>query len=294
MRCLDVAVLPFLILGLHFIVGEGAIAGRRDLKNHADGLSLPSSSGHGNSEAARSESEIDDVQYDISVMDPAGQDHSEKFQVLGSPSDPSSNDLEKRALSRPLDFCPDGETFTQSYCREEVSPQAYVIICNEGYDHSWYYRRCAEREICVRGIPKRNPPLPNGQLVPPTLKAYCVSTNHFVRIGMNRASHKTTPGTIATQYKAPEGKTMAMEAVLTGLNVSESQFASSLRMSAQTSDTSNNVQTWRSQVGGTAVCTDCARILIAPVPARTQRFVINVVLDAAAAGGLLFLSQIPL
>lgn len=57
MRCLDVAVLPFLILGLHFIVGEGAIAGRRDLKNHADGLSLPSSSGHGNSEAARSESE---------------------------------------------------------------------------------------------------------------------------------------------------------------------------------------------------------------------------------------------
>ena len=111
---------------------------------------------------------------------------------------------------------------------------------------------------------------------------------------MNRATHKTLPGTIATQYKAPEGKTMAMEAVLTGLNISESMFASSLRMSAQTSDTSNNVQTWRSQVGGTIVCTDCARIVIAPVPARTQRFVLSVVLDAAAAGGLLFLSQIPM
>ena len=197
-------------------------------------------------------------------------------------------------MSRPLDLCANGETFVQSYCREEVSPQAYVIICAEDYDHSWYYRRCAESEICVRGIPKRNPPLPNGQLVPPTMKAYCVSTNQFVRIGMDRASQKTTPGTISSQYKAPEGTMMAMEAVLTGLNVSESIFASSMRMSAQTADTSNNVQTWRSQVGGSVVCTDCARILVAPVPARTQRFVINVVLDAAAAGGLLFLSQIPL
>ncbi|KAL8673003.1 MAG: hypothetical protein Q9168_002564 [Polycauliona sp. 1 TL-2023] len=237
---------------------------------------------------------IDEIHYDISVTDPAGQDHSEKFQILGSPSNPSGNKLEKRIVTRPLDRCPAGETFAHSYCREEVSPQAYVLVCEEDYEPTWYYRRCAEHEICVRGIPKYNPPLPNGQLVPPTLKAYCVSTDHFVKLGTSRTSHKTIPGTIATSYKAPMGQTMAMEAILTGLNVSESIFASSLGMSAQTSDTSNNVQTWRSQVGGTAVCRECARILIAPVPAKTQRFVMNVVLEAAAAGGLLFLSQIPI
>ncbi|KAL8891733.1 MAG: hypothetical protein Q9215_001271 [Flavoplaca cf. flavocitrina] len=234
------------------------------------------------------------IQYDISVMDAAGQDHSEKFLVLGSSLNHSGHNLEKRFLPRPLNFCPAGETFTQSYCREEMSPQAYVIVCNDGYDHSWYMRRCAEREICVRGIPKPNLPLPDGQLVPPTLTAYCVATEHFIRIGVNRASHKTSPGTIATPYKAQGGKMMAMEAVLTGLKPTKSIFASSLRMSAQTSDTANNVQTWRSQAGGTAVCSDCARILIAPVPVRTQRIVMNVVLDAAAAGGLLFLSQIPI
>lgn len=57
MRCLDMLVLPFVILGLHAILGEGAIAGGRALKNHADGLSLRPSGGHGDSNAARSESE---------------------------------------------------------------------------------------------------------------------------------------------------------------------------------------------------------------------------------------------
>ncbi|KAL8911004.1 MAG: hypothetical protein Q9172_007749 [Xanthocarpia lactea] len=292
MRCLDLLVMQFLILGLFVVFGANAIAGRRDLESDASKLGSPDSGSHGKGVAAWSELEFDDIQYDISIKDPAGQDHSERFQVLGSLSNHSSNNLEKRALSRPLDFCPDDEVFIRSYCREEASPQAYVIICAEEDEPSVYYRRCAAREICVRGIPKPNPPLPTGQLRPPTMKAYCVGTEHFVRIGVNRATHKTLPGTIATQYKAPEGKTMAMEAVLTGLNISESMFASSLRMSAQTSDISNNVQTWRSQVGGTIVCTDCARIVIAPVPARTQRFVLSVVLDAAAAGGLLFLSQI--
>ncbi|KAL9627028.1 MAG: hypothetical protein Q9204_006860 [Flavoplaca sp. TL-2023a] len=222
------------------------------------GLSLPSSHGDDETVAAGSESDFDHIQYDISVMDTAGQDHSEKFLVLGSSLNHSGHNLERRFLPRPLNFCPAG-------------------ICDQ---------------ICVRGIPKPNLPLPDGQLVPPTLTAYCVATEHFIRIGVNRASHKTSPGTIATPYKAQEGKMMAMEAVLTGLKPTKSIFASSLRMSAQTSDTSNNVQTWRSQAGGTAVCTNCARILIAPVPVRTQRIVMNVVLDAAAAGGLLFLSQI--
>ncbi|KAL8730622.1 MAG: hypothetical protein Q9166_003935 [cf. Caloplaca sp. 2 TL-2023] len=239
-----------------------------------------------------SSSDTDHIQYDISIMDVAGQDHSENFQVLGSSSESTGSGLQKRAYSRPLDHCPDDEVFTQSYCREETSPQAYVLICANGDDPSWYFRRCAEREICVGGIPKQNPPLPNGQLVPPTLKAYCVSMDFFIRVANSRASLKTVPATVRTEYSAPKGRLMAMAAVLTGQNISESIFASSLRMSAQTSDTSNNVQHWRSQVGGTAVCTDCARISIGPVPEKTQRFVINVVLDAASVGGLLFLSQI--
>lgn len=57
MRCLDMLVLPFVILGLRVIAGESAISGGRSLKKHADGLSLRPSGGHGDSNAARSESE---------------------------------------------------------------------------------------------------------------------------------------------------------------------------------------------------------------------------------------------
>lgn len=124
------------------------------------------------------------------------------------------------------------------------------------------------------------------------MMAYCVSADNFRKIAEDHLAHKTIPGTIGVKYSVPEGKSMAFEAVLTGQNMHESIFASSLRISAQTSDTSNNVQTWRSQAGGTAVCTDCARILIAPVPEKTQRIVMNIVLKAGAAGGLLFLSSV--
>ncbi|KAL8720674.1 MAG: hypothetical protein Q9225_002503 [Loekoesia sp. 1 TL-2023] len=232
------------------------------------------------------------TEYAISVMDTAGQDRSETFHVLHSSLDAPSKSLEKRAYSRPLDYCPDGEVFTESHCREVVSPQAYVIKCSDGFDNSWYFRRCAQAEVCIQGIPKQNPPLPNGQLVPPTLKAYCVGVDRFIKIVQSQLSHKTVPGTIGTKFTAPKGETMAVEAVMTGQNMSESIFAASLKMSAQTSDISYNVQTWRSLVGGTAACTDCARILIAPVPEKTQRVVIDIVLKAGAAGGLLFLSSV--
>lgn len=56
MRSLDMLVLPFVILGLHAILGEGAIAGVRALINHADGSGLPSSGGLSDRHAARSES----------------------------------------------------------------------------------------------------------------------------------------------------------------------------------------------------------------------------------------------
>lgn len=235
-----------------------------------------------------------DLSYEISVTDSAGQDHSQQFQVFQSLPNAPSNTMQKRAYSRALDSCPNGEVFTTSYCREGISPQAYVLVCSDNLDHSWYFRRCAPNEVCISGIPKQNPPSPNGQLVPPTLKAYCVQADNFVKIAADQLSHTTKPGVIGSKYKAPEGQTMAVEAVLTDQNMTETIFASKLEMSAQTSDTLNNVQTWRSQVGGLAACTDCARILIAPVPDKTQRIIIRVVLEAAAAGGLLFLSQVSL
>ncbi|KAI4185711.1 MAG: hypothetical protein L6R41_003969 [Letrouitia leprolyta] len=226
----------------------------------------------------------------ISITDIAQQGHSQTFSVLYAGT--VGRKLGKRTPSRALDSCAAGETFVESHCREEVSPQAYVIKCTDGVDNSWYFRRCTPTEVCIQGVPEPNPPLPFGQWNPPSKKAYCAGMDNFVKIAQDVVSHKTVPGQIGLKFSAPTGKTMALEAVLTGQNMNESMFAASLRMSAQTSDPSYNVQTWRSQVGGTATCTDCARILIAPVPARTQRVIVDVVLKAGAAGGLLFLPSV--
>ncbi|KAL9012833.1 MAG: hypothetical protein Q9173_002425 [Seirophora scorigena] len=236
---------------------------------------------------------------EISITDTAGRDHSQSLQILHSPPSPSANNdnnndpsLTKRGHSRALDHCPGGETFIESHCREEVSPQSYALRCTDGLDNSWYFRRCLPAEVCIQGIPQRHPPLANGQLVAPLLKAYCVATDSFQRIAQDAATHKTVPAAVDVKYSAPEGESVAVEAVLTGTNMSESLFAESLRMSAQTSDALHDVPTWRSQVGGTVVCADCARVLIAPVPPETERIVMQVVLKAGAGGGLLFLSSV--
>ncbi|KAI4089056.1 MAG: hypothetical protein LQ344_005627 [Seirophora lacunosa] len=236
---------------------------------------------------------------EISITDTEGRDHSQSLQILHSPPSPSANNdnrnhpsLTKRGHSRLLDHCPGGETFIESHCREEVSPQSYVLKCTDGFDNSWYFRRCLPAEVCIQGIPKQHPPLANGQLVPPSLKAYCVATDSFQRIAQDAATHKTVPPAVGVKYSAPEGQNVAVEAVLTGTNMSESLFARSLRMSAQTSDALHDVRTWRSQVGGTAACADCARVWIAPVPSGTERIVLQVVLKTGAVGGLLFLSSV--
>ncbi|KAL8974204.1 MAG: hypothetical protein Q9197_001547 [Variospora fuerteventurae] len=240
---------------------------------------------------------------EISITDPTGFDRSQSLHIFHSPPSPpaknNNNDdddyhLQKRESSRPLDYCPAGETYIESHCREAVSPQSYVLKCTDGLDNSWYFRRCAPSEICIQGIPKRRPPLPNGQLVPPSQKAYCVATDNFRRLAQDATTHKTVPAAVGVKYSVPAGKQLAVEAVLTGQNMSESIFAESLQMSAQTSDEAYAVRTWRSQVGGTAVCTDCARVLIAPVPPETERIVLSVVLKAGAAGGLLFLPSVAL
>ncbi|KAI4106656.1 MAG: hypothetical protein L6R37_002048 [Teloschistes peruensis] len=104
-------------------------------------------------------------------------------------------------------------------------------------------------EVCIQGIPKQNPSLPDGQLVPPTSKAYCVQADNFVRIAEDQISHTSRPGIVSKKLSVPAGQKVAVEAVLTGPEKTQSIFAAKLEISAQTSDTSNNVQTWRSQRG---------------------------------------------
>ncbi|KAI4259683.1 MAG: hypothetical protein LQ352_000616 [Teloschistes flavicans] len=232
------------------------------------------------------------ISYEISIKDPSGVDLIQEFQLLHSGLNSSSHAVQKRAYSRALDSCPAGEDFTRSSCQEHVSPQAYVIVCSDGLDNSWYFRRCLPNEVCIQGIPKQNPSLPSGQLVPPTSRAYCVQADNFVRIAADQLSHTTRPSFVSTKFSVPADQKVAVEAVLTGPDKTESIFAAKLEISAQTSDTSNNVQTWRSQVGGTTMCTQCARALIAPVPSKTQRIVVKAVLEATAVGGLLFLTHV--
>ncbi|KAL8712408.1 MAG: hypothetical protein Q9220_003256 [cf. Caloplaca sp. 1 TL-2023] len=232
--------------------------------------------------------------FEIQIMDSNGQSQSHSFEVLHAASEVPVGTLNRRAYTRLLDHCPYGEGFITSTCREEVSPQAYLLECSSQHGNSWYFRRCRPDEICIQGIPKQNPSLPDGQLVPPTLRAYCVKEDSFVRLANDQLAHKTIPGMIGEAYHATKGTPMAVEAVLTGPTMNESIFAARLEMSAQTSDTLNGAQAWRSQVGGLAACTQCARIWIAPVPDATQRVVVKAVLGTAASSGLLFLSQIAL
>ncbi|KAL9585659.1 MAG: hypothetical protein Q9212_001396 [Teloschistes hypoglaucus] len=232
------------------------------------------------------------ISYEISITDPFGVDHTQDFQILHSGVNSSLHAVQKREYSRALDSCPAGEEFSRSNCREEVSPQAYVIVCSDGLDNSWYFRRCMPNEVCIQGIPKQNSLLLDGQFAPPTSKAYCVQADNFVRIAEDQLSHTTSPGIVSKKFSVPADQKVAVEAVLTGPEKTQSIFAAKLEISAQTSDTSNNVETWRSQVGGTSVCTHCARAWIAPVPSKTQRIVVKAVLEATAAGGLLFLTHV--
>ena len=87
------------------------------------------------------------------------------------------------------------------------------------------------------------------------------------------------------------GATM-VEAVMTGLDSTTSVYAESLQIQAQTAETLHDTQTWRTLVNGSSECSNCSSIAIQPVPTGTDRIKVNVILEGAAAAGLLYLASI--
>ena len=79
---------------------------------------------------------------------------------------------------------------------------------------------------------------------------------------------------------------------MTGLDNTISVYARSLQIQAQTVDTLHDTQTWRTLVNGSSECANCSSVAIQPVPAGTDRIKVNVILEGAAAAGLLYLASV--
>ena len=182
-----------------------------------------------------------------------------------------------------------------SMCSRHVSAVAYTITC--GNDKTGNIERtpgeCEESEICVDGVNWRNFNFMYHGL---RHTAYCVSMNNFVEIAIERtkAAQKDASAVEASSGVRPgmPQAGYAMEAVMTGLDHKTSIFTQSLNMQAQTLDVDKNTHVWRTLDRGTTQCTDCSSLAMESLPIGTQRVKVDVVMKAATAVGLLYLTSV--
>lgn len=207
----------------------------------------------------------------------------------------SLSKLQQRSYtSIPVRQCPLGELYTSySWCQHELSPQASETLCigppqagqttprhnyiNEG--------RCTTDEICVGSdnIGEANP-----------IQAYCVSTDHFVRIGQTPSSGNgsslASSGVVTASFNPAlhhnNGRHLAVEVVVTSLSKKTSLFAASVVIQAQAYDS-----VWRTVAGGNSDCLRCSSLTLAPFPLTAQRVKIDVVLSGDSPVGLLWLAS---
>ena len=148
--------------------------------------------------------------------------------------------------------------------------------------------KCAVGEICVGS---------NVWNVGPS-QAYCVSTEHFVRIGQNPlggdgqnlpSSGVVTAGFNSALHSGINGSHVAVEAVVTSIDKKTSLFATSVVMQAQ----AYNNGIWRAVTGGYSHCARCSSIILAPFPVTAQRVKVDVVMTEESPTGLLWLASYP-
>ena len=185
-----------------------------------------------------------------------------------------------------------GETYTsRSWCQHRTSPQASETLCmgptQQADGTGPQYRlinqaKCADDQICVGSDSSVG-----GTGV---IEAYCVSTDHFVRIGHNQSGIGVASSAVVTADFDPtiydkRGTYLTVEAVATTLDNRNSLIATSMVMQAQAYD-----KVWRTIPGGDSECLRCPTVTLAPFPATAQRVKIDVVLSEDSPAGLLWLA----
>ena len=146
----------------------------------------------------------------------------------------------------------------------------------------------------------------------PRPRAWCVSKQNFVDIARdNSASGGGNGGATVEDVHIPDPagtgggggaaaadkhvKHYISEAVLTGVDGKSELVAQSLTVEAMGySGPRNRLSCMVPLKDGTAVCHNCTRLGIDPVPAGTELLRGQVVLEAAGAAGLMFLATISL
>lgn len=120
-------------------------------------------------------------------------------------------------------------------------------------------------------------------------QAYCVSTDHFVRIGQP-SSNLGSSGVITAGFDPAlynkNGSQVAVEAVVTSINKIVSLSAVSMVMQAQGFD-----KVWRTVADGHNYCLRCSSVSLVPFPVTAQRVKVDVVLSEAFPTGLLWLAS---
>ena len=198
---------------------------------------------------------------------------------------------QRSSTSVPIRQCPLGEMYSShSWCQHKISPQASETLCigpppqagrttpqynfiNEG--------KCTNDDICVGSDNIGGTPI----------HAYCVSTDHFVRIGQNPSGNSLASSGVVTANLNPaihnnNGSHLTVEAVVTSLNKRTSVFAASVVMQAQAYD-----RVWRTVAGGSSDCLRCSSVTLAPFPLTAQRVKVDVVLSEDSPAGLLWLAS---
>ena len=222
--------------------------------------------------------------FQITVHSSNGTDLTSSIPILHSHIPLST--LQRRSHTFPILTCPSDAYIARSWCEHDVSASDFAGICTEQSQQQHTHineGNCARDEICVGS---------NAEDTDAPRQAYCVSTNHFVRIGQDPSTgNGQTSGVVTASFNSAlhnNGSQLAVEAVVTSLNRLSTLFATSVVIQAQAY---NGV--WRTVAEGQNYCKICSSVSLAPVPATAQRVKVDVVLPEWYPTGLLWLASYP-
>ena len=156
------------------------------------------------------------------------------------------------------------------------------------YPHNKIYElNCNENEICVDGY--RSVDDQEGSV------AYCVSTDNFREIAAERVTDLDADIEGVTDVEGHSGKKQkGLEVVLTKPDHRSTMYAKRMRIQAQTAVDMYGTKVWRTMKEGRMDCKGCAKLELRPVPPRTQRVHVDVMLSAMdiGAGGFAYLINV--
>ncbi|MCJ1375192.1 hypothetical protein MMC20_006426 [Loxospora ochrophaea] len=226
----------------------------------------------------------------------------------GTPADPSSFTIHhafnppspQKRDSQPapiaLTSCPPGERFLTSFAERSLSPQNYRIQCQDISDTSItniIEGACDYNAVVFDGIltPFSTPEQP----ISPTYRAaYCYSTEYFMPVEGNGSIEATLDPSVWTSD-------IAIEAVLTGVDVTQVLMAAEMEIEAQEADEQPDtsaggggflLHATKTLAGGYNACMDCSSVGIQPVPNGSAQVEVSTKLKEGSPHGRLYLGAI--